>query len=109
MTDISREEGGVVFNRKNTLKLYQDIESLYVLFGINFNIPPLFAMSIGEGDFEAVTNKEYGELENLCPGCTNHYDNIDSKTKPSNLIVDIIKVGYTVEGELRRKASVKHF
>lgn len=109
MTDISREEGGVVFNRKNTLKLYQDIESLYALFGINFNIPPLFAMSIGEGDFEAVTNKEYGELENLCPGYTNHYENIDSKTKPSNLIVDIIKVGYTVEGELGRKASVKHF
>lgn len=105
MTDTAREYG-ITFNRKNMAELYNAIENLYVQFGINLNIPSLFVMGIEEGEFENVTGKMYGDLDNLCQNSRNHFDNIDSATKPSNVIVDVVNVGYTVDGKVGRITSV---
>lgn len=105
MTDTAREYG-ITFNRKNMAELYNAIENLYVQFGINLNIPSLFVMGIEEGEFENVTGKMYGDLDNLCQNSRNHFDNIDSATKPSNVIVDVVNVGYSVDGKVGRITSV---
>ena len=105
MTDTAREYG-ITFNRRNMAELYSAIDNLYVQFGINFNIPSLFVMGIEEGEFENVTGKMYGDLDNLCQNSRNHFDNIDSATKPSNVIVDVVNVGYAVDGKVGRITSV---
>lgn len=105
MTDTAREYG-ITFNRKNMAELYNAIENLYVQFGINLNIPSLFVMGIEEGEFENVTGRMYGDLDNLCQNSRNHFDNIDSATKPSNVIVDLVNVGYAVDGKVGRITSV---
>lgn len=105
MTDTSREYG-ITFNRKNMSELFYSIESLYVQFGINLNIPDLFVVGFEEGNFENLTGQTYGDLDNLCQNSRNHFDNIDSKAKPSNVIVDVVNVGYTVDGKSGRLTSV---
>lgn len=105
MTDTSREYG-ITFNRKNMSELFNSIESLYVQFGINLNIPNLFVVGFEEGNFENLTGQTYGDLDNLCQNSRNHFDNIDSNAKPSNVIVDVVNVGYTVDGKERRITSV---
>lgn len=105
MTDASREYG-VMFNRKNMAELYHAIETLYVHFGINLHLPMLFVMGVDEGEFENVTGQTYGDLDNLCQNSRNHYDNIDSGTKPANVIVDVVNVGFTIDGTPGRLTSV---
>lgn len=105
MTDTSREYG-ITFNRKNMSELFNAVEILYVQFGINLSIPDLFVAGFEEGNFENLTGQTYGDLDNLCQNSRNHFDNIDSKVKPSNVIVDVIKVGYTVDGKVERITSV---
>lgn len=105
MTDTSREYG-ITFNRKNMAELFNAVETLYVQFGINLNIPDLFVTGFKEGNFENLTGHTYGDLDNLCQNSRNHFDNIDSKIKPSNVIVDVINVGYTVDGIIGRITSV---
>lgn len=105
MTDTSREYG-ITFNRKNMSELFHAVETLYVQFGINLIIPDLFVAGFEEGNFENLTGQTYGDLDNLCQNSRNHFDNIDSKVKPSNVIVDVINVGYTVDSRVERIASV---
>ncbi len=105
MTDTSREYG-ITFNRKNMSELFNAVETLYIQFGINLSIPDLFVAGFEEGDFENLTGQTYGDLDNLCQNSRNHFDNIDSKVKPSNVIVDVINVGYTVDGKVERITSV---
>lgn len=105
MTDTSREYG-ITFSRKNMSELYNAVETLYVQFGINLSIPDLFVAGFEEGHFENLTGQTYGDLDNLCQNSRNHFDHIDSKVKPSNVIVDVINVGYTVDGNVRRISSV---
>lgn len=105
MTDTSREYG-ITFNRKNMSELFYAVENLYVLFGINLSIPDLFVAGFEEGNFENLTGQTYGDLDNLCQNSRNHFDNIDSKVKPSNVIVDVINVGYAVDGKVERITSV---
>lgn len=105
MTDTSREYG-ITFSRKNMSELYDAVETLYVQFGINLSIPDLFVAGFEEGHFENLTGQTYGDLDNLCQNSRNHFDNIDSKVKPSNVIVDVINVGYTVDGNVGRVSSV---
>lgn len=105
MTDSSREYG-ITFNRKNMSELFDSIDTLYVQFGINFNIPNLFVMGIDEGNFENLTGKMYGDLDNLCQNSRNHFDNIDSNAKPANVIVDIVGIGFSVDGKIEKVTSV---
>lgn len=105
MTDTSREYG-ITFNRKNMSELFNAVEILYVQFGINLSIPDLFVAGFEEGNFENLTGQTYGDLDNLCQNSRNHFDNIDSKVKPSNVIVDVINVGYAVDGKVERITSV---
>lgn len=105
MTDTSREYG-ITFNRKNMSELFNSIESLYVQFGINLNIPNLFVVGFEEGNFENLTGQTYGDLDNLCQNSRNHFDNIDSNAKPSNVIVDVVNIGYTIDGKEGRITSV---
>ncbi len=105
MTDTSREYG-ITFNRKNMSELFHAVETLYVQFGINLSIPDLFVAGFEEGNFENLTGQTYGDLDNLCQNSRNHFDNIDSKVKPSNVIVDVINVGYAVDGKVERITSV---
>lgn len=105
MTDTSREYG-ITFNRKNMSELFNSIETLYVQFGINLNIPNLFVVGFDEGNFENLTGQTYGDLDNLCQNSRNHFDNIDSNAKPSNVIVDLVNIGYTVDGKEGRITSV---
>lgn len=105
MTDTSREYG-ITFNRRNMTELFKAVQSLYVNFGIALDVPSLFVMGIEEGIFENVTGQFYGDLDNLCPSSRNHFDNIDSNSKPSNIIVDLVNVGYTVDGRQGRVTSV---
>ena len=105
MTDTSREYG-ITFNRKNMSELFNSIETLYVQFGINLNIPNLFVVGFDEGNFENLTGQTYGDLDNLCQNSRNHFDNIDSNAKPSNVIVDVVNIGYTVDGKEGRITSV---
>lgn len=105
MTDTSREYG-ITFNRKNMSELFNAVEILYVQFGINLSIPDLFVTGFEEGNFENLTGQTYGDIDNLCQNSRNHFDNIDSKVKPSNVIVDVINVGYAVDGKVERITSV---
>ena len=105
MTDTSREYG-ITFNRKNMSELFHAVEILYVQFGINLSIPDLFVAGFEEGNFENLTGQTYGDLDKLCQNSRNHFDNIDSKVKPSNVIVDVINVGYAVDGKVERITSV---
>lgn len=105
MTDTSREYG-ITFNRKNMYELFNTVETMYVRFGINFNIPDLFVAGYNEGNYENLTGKTYGDLDNLCQNSRNHFDNIDSKVKPSDVIVDMINVGFSVDGKVERITSV---
>ena len=50
--------------------------------------------------------KHNGDLDNLCQNSRNHFDNIDSKVKPSDVIVDMINVGFSVDGKVERITSV---
>ncbi len=105
MTDRERKYG-IIFNRKNMMELYDAMAGLYVEFGISINVPPLFVMGCDEGHFEDVTGKEYGDLDNLCANSRNHYEKIDSQSKPDKVIVDIAAVGYTIDGETTKKPEV---
>ena len=105
MTDTSREYG-ITFKRKNMMELYKAVETLYGRFGITLNIPDLFVAGFEEGNFENVTGQTYGDLDNLCQNSRNHFDNIDSNVKPSNIIVDVVNIGYAVDGKVERLASV---
>lgn len=105
MTDTSREYG-IIFKRKNMYELFTTVENMYVRFGINFNIPDLFVAGYNEGNYENLTGKTYGDLDNLCQNSRNHFDNIDSKVKPSDVIVDMINVGFFVDGKVERITSV---
>ena len=87
-------------------ELFHAVETLYVQFGINLSIPDLFVAGFEEGNFENLTGQTYGDLDNLCQNSRNHFDNIDSKVKPSNVIVDVINVGYAVDGKVERITSV---
>lgn len=105
MTDTSREYG-ITFKRRNMVELFNAIAGMYTMLGISFEIPSLFVMGIDEGDFENMTGQAYGDLDNLCQNSRNHFDNIDSKVKPTNVIVDIVNVGYSIDGQNIRKPSV---
>lgn len=105
MTDTSREYG-ITFNRKNMSELFHAVEILYIQFGINLSIPDLFVAGFEEGNFENLTGQTYGDLDNLCQNSRNHFDNIDSKVKPSNVVVDVINIGYAVDGKVKRITSV---
>ena len=105
MTDTTRDYG-ITFKRNNIFNLFSSVESALVRFGIRLDIPKLFVMGLNEGDYDNLTGKEYSDLDNLCPNSRNHVDNVDSGSKPTDMIVDIVKVGYTVDGQLGRKTSV---
>lgn len=105
MTDTSREYG-ITFKRRNMVELFNSIANMYTMLGINFEIPSLFVMGLDDGDFENMTGQAYGDLDNLCQNSRNHFDNIDSKVKPANVIVDIVNVGYSIDGQNVRKPSV---
>lgn len=105
MTDTSREHG-VTFNRRNMAEIFKAVSDLYAQYGINLDIPALFVMGIDEGDYENLTGKTYGDLDNLCQNSRNHFDNIDTNVKPANVIVDIVNIGYSIDGNHMRKASV---
>ena len=108
MTDKTREYG-IIFDRKNIAGLFMAVDNLLVQFGINLDIPALFATGFAEGDYEDVTGKKYSDLDNLCPNSRNHFDNIDSKSKPEKVIVDMVQVGYSVDGKPSKKTSVLTF
>ena len=108
MTDKTREYG-IIFDRKNMAELFMAVDNLLVQFGINLDIPALFATGFAEGDYEDVTGKKYSDLDNLCPNSRNHFDNIDSKSKPEKVIVDMVQVGYSVDGKPSKKTSVLTF
>ena len=108
MTDIKREYG-VRLRRKNVNEIYEALENLYVQFGIKFQLPSLFVMESKDGDYENVTGQAYSELNNLCPNVNNHCDNIDSSMKLKDVIVDIDKIGYTVDGVVLSKARILTF
>ena len=105
MTDKHREDG-IIFNRKNMIELYDAIDQLYVEFGINIYVPSLFVMGNDEGQFDNMTGQVYGDLDNLCANSRNHFDNIDSQSKPKDVIVDIVAVGYAIDGETKKKPAV---
>lgn len=108
MTDMKREYG-VRLRRKNIHEVYEAMETLYIQFGIKFLIPPLFVMESKDGDYENVTGQVYSELGNLCPNVNNHCDNIDSNMRLKDVIVDIDKVGYAIDGSVQRKARILTF
>ena len=108
MTDPDRDESGIMFYRKNVFALYKAVEDLYVRFGINFDLPPLFAMGIDEGDYGRAEGAE-PDLNNLCPNCTNHRDNMDTHNKPQSMVYDIAEVGYSVDGKQVKKTGVITF
>lgn len=103
MTD-SRDDNGVRFNRFAMSELYDAIDKLFVVFGIKLNVPLLFVAGFGEGNFEI--SNEMSNLNFLCPNATNHAHNIDSGSVPENLLVDIVKVGYSLDGEEVRLPEV---
>lgn len=105
MTDTSREYG-VTFNRRNITRLFDAIETLYAQFGITLDIPDLFVVGFEEGDFENLTGRTYGDLDNLCQNSRNHFDKIDSNAKPASVVVDVVNVGFTVDGNHGRTTSV---
>lgn len=105
MTDTSREYG-ITFKRRNMAGLFGALNEVFVQFGISLDVPLLFVMGIDEGSYENFTGQTYGDLDNLCQNSRNHIENIDSNSKPSDIIVDLVKVGYAVDGNVIRKASV---
>lgn len=105
MTDKQREDG-IIFDRKNMIELYDAIDQLYVEFGINIDVPPLFVMGNDEGQFDNMTGQVYGDLDNLCANSRNHLDNIDSQSKPKDVIVDIVAVGYAIDGTTKKRPAV---
>ena len=108
MTDTSREYG-VSFIRKNIQHLYKSIATLYTRFGISLHIPDLFVAGVNEGEFENVTGRNHSELDNLCANARNHVDKIDSQNRPSDILVDVITIGYTIDGKEVRKSQVITF
>lgn len=108
MTDTSREYG-ISFIRKNIQNLYKSIATLYTRFGISLHIPDLFVAGVSEGEFENVTGRSHSELDNLCANARNHVDKIDSQSRPSDILVDVITIGYTIDGEEVRKSQVITF
>lgn len=108
MTDTSREYG-ISFIRKNIQNLYKSIATLYTRFGISLHIPDLFVAGVSEGEFENVTGRSHSELDNLCANARNHVDKIDSQSRPSDILVDVITIGYTIDGKEVRKSQVITF
>lgn len=108
MTDMKREYG-VRIRRKNVNEIYQALENLYIQYGVKFQLPSLFVMESKDGDYENVTGQAYSELSNLCPNVNNHCDNIDTSMKLKDVIVDIDRIGYYVNGVIQSKARVLTF
>ncbi|MCD8290992.1 MAG: hypothetical protein LUC91_05770 [Prevotella sp.] len=108
MTD-AQSEFGIIFDRLKITRLFDAVNDLYVQFSINLDVPPLFVMGIREGDYEKRTGQAYSELDNLCPNSCNHVSKIDSESSLSDIIVDIVEIGYSIDGEVKRKTSVITF
>lgn len=108
MTDAKREYG-VRLRRKNVHEVYEALENLYIQFGIKFQIPPLFVMESKDRDYVNVTGQAYSELGNLCPNVSNHCDNIDSNMRLKDIIVDIDRIGYTIDGSVQSNARILTF
>lgn len=105
MTDSTREYG-VIFRRLNISNLFHAIDNLLVRFGINVDIPVLFVAGFAEGNYDNLTGREFGDLDNLCQNSRNHYEKIDSDAKPTDVIVDMVAVGFSIDGQLKKKTSV---
>lgn len=108
MTDDSRTHG-IVFERRKMITLKESLDDLMTQFGVKVIVPPLFTMGVDEADYEDVTGKAYADLDNLCPGSRNHVDNVDTQKAPTKMVVDIHLVGYSINGDVKRKPQVLTF
>lgn len=79
------------------------ITRLMGYFGVELIMPIPFVNKLEDGDFEkydTISNLEY-----ICPNARAHLERVDRKDK-TNVIVDIVEVGYRINGEVKRKAKV---
>ncbi len=79
------------------------LKRLMGYFGVELIMPVPFIDKLDEGEFEkcdTISNLEY-----ICPNARAHLERVDRKNK-SNVIADIVEVGYRIDGEVRSKAKV---
>ena len=104
MTDKSREYG-VWFDRSVLSNIYTVVDKLLSDFGCRLIVPTLFSERITEGEYEDCTGAAFGDLDNLCPNSVNYKEFIANSDK-KDVIIDIIHVGYRMNGSVKMKTKV---
>lgn len=104
MTDETRNYG-LAFNRPNIERLFHALNDLMVRFGISLNVPMLFVASCTQ-EFDDIRGEASSDLDNLCPNSRNFRSDIAPDDAGSALIVDIVEIGYSIDGEQVKPTSV---
>lgn len=105
MADEDRSDG--LFIRQQEINdIYDLAVKLMGNVGIAFSLPALYAERFPEnGKYDDVTGQRQLNIEYMCPTARNHKENIDS-TDTSQVIIDVVEVGYTDSKGNRKKSQV---
>lgn len=105
MADEDRSDG--LFIRQQEINdIYDLAVKLMGNVGIAYSLPALYAERFPEnGKYDDVTGQRQLNIEYMCPTARNHKENIDS-TDISQVIIDVVEVGYTDSKGNRKKSRV---
>lgn len=105
MADEDRSDG--LFIRQQEINdIYDLAVKLMGNVGIAYSLPALYAERFPEnGKYEDVTGQRQLNIEYMCPTARNHKENIDS-TDTSQVIIDVVEVGYTDNKGNHKKSQV---
>lgn len=104
MTDKNRQYG-VRIDHSIMTKVFNIMCQITDSCGIQLIIPLLFSERVEDGDYEDFTGKKYSDLDNWNADAKNQIENITNSEK-NGYIIDIIQVGYRLNGEVKQKAKV---
>lgn len=104
MTDLAREYG-MRIDHESMMFAYNALNHFTNRFGLQLIVPNLFADRITDGDYKDCTGEKYGDLENMCPGVANFVLEISNSDK-QHYIIDLVRVGYKKNYEVKQKAMV---
>lgn len=99
----NRGEDNIQLVKARLATIENCIKKIVGYFGIELIIPVPFVDKLEDGDYEKC--ETISNLEYICPNVRAHLERVDRKNK-TNIVADIVEVGYKIDGETKRRAKV---
>lgn len=94
----------MILNKVKLSKIETDLVNLLALLGIGLVIPTPYCDRLNEGQYEAQSGS-ISNLDFICPNARQHLGKVD-RVEDSDIVTDIVMVGYRIPGEALQKAKV---